>query len=135
MLVHFPSALYPFSLVMEILSITSGNSIFAMTAFYSLLGGVGMSVVALIYGAIDFLQIDTRSPAWKIAGTHALLNVTWWIVFASLLFYQVKHPDTPVAWVYVSIMGIATAGLLVSNYLGAELVIRYKIGITSGERD
>lgn len=86
MLVHFPSALYPFSLVMDSLCLAAGDSAFGIAGLYALEGAVGTSVIAMIYGAIDFLQIDSTSKAWKIAGLHALLNVSWLLIYTVLLF-------------------------------------------------
>jgi uncharacterized membrane protein len=127
MLVHFPTALYPFSLVMDILNLTTGNNMFGFASLYALEGAIGMSVLAAIFGALDFLQIDSQSKPWKKAGLHALLNVCWLMVFAVLLFYRIKHPE--IGWGYISITAGATVGLFVSNYLGADLIIHDKIGI------
>ena len=127
MLVHFPSALYPFCLVMDILFLVTGSVTFKVAGLYSLEGAIGMSVMAMVYGALDFLQIDSKNKAWKTAGLHALLNVCWFIVYSTLLFYRLKHEY--VGWMYVIITGLTTAGLIFSNYLGAELIVRHKIGI------
>ena len=125
MLVHFPSALYPFSFVMDGLSLWLNDSAFGLAARYALYGALGMSVLTMIYGAIDFLQIDSKHQAWKTAGLHALLNVSWFIVFSVLLFYRLEHD---IGVVYVSISGLAVAGMLFSNYLGGELIVKHKIG-------
>lgn len=131
MLVHFPSALYPFSLVMDFLFWLTKTEAYATAGMYALYGAVGMSIVALIYGVIDFLQLDPKSMAWKVAGLHALLNTTWFIVYAALLFYNVKHGHTFVGLSYLIIMTLTTCGLIFSNFLGAELIIKYRIGIPS----
>jgi uncharacterized membrane protein len=127
MLVHFPSGLYPFSFVMDCLGLWSLQATFHAAATYALEGALAMSVFAMIYGAIDFLQIDSKHGAWKTAGIHALLNVCWFMVFGALLFYRLKNPG--IGGVYVSITGFAVAGMIISNYLGGELIIKYKIGI------
>lgn len=131
MLVHFPSGLYPFSFAMDLLASTTGNTAYATTGLYSLAAAVGMSVLAMVYGFIDFLQISAKSKAWKTGGIHALLNVTWFVVFSSLLFYRIKHGDTAGGWTYLSIMGISTAGVFFSNYLGADLIMTHRVGIES----
>jgi len=114
---------------MDLLCCITGNPEYALAGKYSLLGAVGMSVMAMIYGAIDFLQIDSKSKAWKTAGIHALLNVSWFIFFSSLLFYRMKHEDLACGWIYLTIMGFSTAGLFFSNYLGADLIITHRVGI------
>lgn len=127
MLVHFPSGLYPFSFAMDCLGLGSHQAVFHSAAMYALEGALAMSVFAMIYGAIDFLQIDSRREVWKTAGIHALLNVCWFMMFGALLFYRLKNPG--IGGVYVSITGFAVAGMIISNYLGGELVIKHKIGI------
>jgi uncharacterized membrane protein len=131
MLVHFPSALYPFSLVMDFLFWLHGNEIFAAAGTYALCAAVGMSTLALIYGTIDFLQLDSKSKAWKVGGVHALLNVTWFIIYSVLLLYALKRGYTSVGLSYLIVMTVTTAGLIFSNFLGAELIIRYRIGVQS----
>ncbi len=129
MLIHFPSALYPFSVVMDSIFLSTGTAAFGMAGMYALTGAVGMSVIAIIYGAIDFIRIDSKSKAWNTAGIHALLNVGWFIVYATLLFSRMKHPETAIGWIYLTIMWITTVGLFFSNYLGSNLIIKYRIGI------
>ena len=99
---------------------------FNSAALYSLAGALAMSVLAMIYGAIDFLKIDSKHLAWKTAGLHALLNLTWFIVFSILLFYRLKH-EVGVAFVCIS--GLTVLGMFFSNYLGGQLVVKHKIGI------
>lgn len=127
MLVHFPSALYPFSLVLDILYLISDDSGFRVASLYALETAVGMSVLAMIYGAIDFFQIGTQHKAWKKAGLHGLINGCCWIVFVSLLLYRIKHPD--INWIYIGITSGGLAGMIFSDYLGADLIIKHKIGI------
>ena len=111
---------------MDGLSLWLNDSAFGSAALYSLEGALGMSVLTMIYGAIDFLQIDSKHQAWKTAGLHALLNVCWFIVFSVLLFYRLKHD---VGVVYVSISGLSVSGMIFSNYLGGELIVKHRIGI------
>ncbi len=133
MLVHFPGALYPFTLLLDILWWITENPEFGFAARYSLIGAISMGVVAMIYGINDLVQIDPKSRAWKIAGIHALLNACWFVAYSSLLFYRMKHHDFSMGWSYLSIMSLTTAGLFYSNYLGAELVINHKVGISESE--
>ena len=127
MLVHFPTGLYPFSLATDIIGFVSLNDNFFNAGWYALFAAVGMSVPAILYGLLDFLKIETSSQAWKKAGIHALLNLLWFMIFCTLLFYRIKHLSVGV--VYIAIMGLSTVGLFYSNYLGADLIISHRIGI------
>ena len=128
-LVHFPSALYPFSLVMDFIHVWTSDESFRLAGLYALEGAIAMSAIAMIYGAIDFLQIDPKSKPWKTAGLHALLNLSWLVGYVILLFYRLKYEH--IGWTYIAIMTGIVFGLFFSNYLGAELIVRYKIGIKS----
>ena len=74
MLVHFPTGLYPFSLVMDIMGSVLGNADYFIAGRLSLFAAVGMSVPAIFYGLLDFLKIDSTSSVWKKAGLHGILN-------------------------------------------------------------
>lgn len=130
MLVHFPTGLYPFSLIMDILAATTASPEYSLAGRYALIGAVATSALAIIYGAIDFLQISPQDNAWRKAGIHALLNTTWLIIFSSLLFYRMKHGNEIEGWTYLGIMSVSTAGLFFSNFLGADLIISHHVGIT-----
>jgi uncharacterized membrane protein len=130
MLIHFPSALYPFSFVMDLLHRLTGEPSLEGAGLYSLVAAVGISVVAMAYGMQDLLQINSESKAWRTAGIHAILNACWFITYAILLAFRIKHPDAVGNLGYLITMGLATLGLFVSNFFGAELIIRHRIGIT-----
>ena len=129
MLVHFPSGLYPFSFIMDGLGFLLNNNSFTSAGLYSLIGACGSSILAMVYGAIDFLSIESGTSIWRKAGVHALLNSTWFIVFSILLLFRLKNPAGPLSWIYLGIMASALVGLFYSNYLGADLIVRHKIGI------
>jgi uncharacterized membrane protein len=127
MLVHFPTALYPFSLVMDTIGFITGNSDYLVAGRLSLFAAVGMSVPAMLYGLLDFLKINTNSSAWKKAGLHAILNLIWFMIYCTILFYRIKHDV--VGNLYLAITAVTTIGLFYSNYLGADLIIFHRIGI------
>ena len=129
MLIHFPTGLYPFSLAMDIIGRVSGTSDYWLAGKFSLYAAVAMSVPAMFYGLMDFLKINSESSAWKKAGLHALLNLVWFMVYCTILFYRHKHVS--VGNIYLVIMAVTTLGLFYSNYLGADLIISHRIGIES----
>jgi uncharacterized membrane protein len=131
MLVHFPTGLYPFSLVTDIIGHVTLVDDFFHSGFYSLFAAVAVSVPAMLYGLIDFLKIEPTATTWKKAGLHALLNLVWFMTFCTLLFYRTKHLSVGVF--YIVTMGLSTVGLFYSNYLGADLIISDRIGIDPEE--
>lgn len=127
MLVHFPVALYPFALAMYWLS--RGNPSLEEAGFYAHAAAVAVSVVAIIYGTIDLLTIGPREKAMTTGLIHAGLNAVWFFTFCVLLLYRIKYPDASSGATFLTVMGVATLGVFVSNFFGAELIIRHRIGI------
>jgi uncharacterized membrane protein len=112
---------------MDIIGSITGNNDYLVAGRFALLGAVGTSVPAILYGLLDFLKIDAESNAWRKAGLHAILNVTWFMIYCTMLFYRLKHDS--VGNLYLVIMAVSTIGLFYSNYLGADLIISHRIGI------
>ncbi len=134
MLVHFPSALIPFSLILETIGFFSISANYTNAATYALAGAVIFAIMAMIFGAIDFLKISSEDKAWKTASWHAGLNILWLFCWASMLGYKLKsYPHhEPEGVVYLAILGILVTGMIVSNFLGGELVLKHGLG-RSGE--
>lgn len=135
MLVHFPSALYPFSLLMEFIGRYYQDPIYCNTALATLFGGILGAVLAMFSGIIELMKIKPDSKAWNIAIWHAGLNVIWMMIFGILLAIRVReYPNVDIAktWYLFALSG-TTIGMFVSNYLGGELVVNYGIGTNKQE--
>lgn len=130
MLVHFPSALFPMMLIFDILAISLNDHCLACAAFYNLAAGIFFAILAACFGAIDYSRLPATHPAWNKASLHALLNVTWVILFAIVFGLKAKHyPTIELATpVEIIISIIAVIGLIFSNYLGGDLVFKHRLG-------
>lgn len=130
MLVHFPSALFPTTLLFDIVSYIFEDALFALIAYYILGLGVISGVIAACFGAIDYVHLPPQHTAWKKASTHAVLNVIWLIVFATLFgINSMDYPHLPItSLTQLIIVTLSVGGLIFSNYLGGELVYRHHIG-------
>jgi|SRR5690606_16518074 len=129
MLVHFPVALYPFGLVMYWLAGHLDNPALSDSGLYAHGAGLAISALAIIYGLIDLLGIDSKSDAWKTGLVHAGLNACWFFTFLILFALAYKRPETVNGAGFLVTMSAATIGVFVSNYFGAELIVRYRVGI------
>ncbi|MGH7454868.1 MAG: DUF2231 domain-containing protein [bacterium] len=131
MLVHFPSALFPVSLALDVLARLSGGSSFAVAAFYAIAGGLLGGAAAAVFGAMDYFRLPATHAAWKKASLHALLNFVWLMWFGVLFGLRLKqYPQIESATtIEIILSGVAVAGLLFSNFLGGELVFRHKLGV------
>lgn len=135
MLVHFPAALIPTSVVFDIIAWFLKDKLFSSVAFYTL--GIGLlgGVVAAIFGSIDYARLSPDHIAWKKASLHAFLNVTWLIVFGTIFGLKMTaYPSIEIATpLELSISFICVLGLIFSNYLGGELVYHHKVGTFNSE--
>ncbi len=131
MLVHFPSALFPTTLVLQGISLIKHDPSFAAAGFYTLVGGLIGGAGALTFGLIDYLNMPSSDPAWKKASIHAVCNLTWLTLLAIECGIIAAHSsnishvsDAEFITTLISVLGI-----LFSNFLGGELVFHHGIGV------
>jgi uncharacterized membrane protein len=128
MLVHFPSGLYPFGLVMDCIGFYTGDPVFYYAGWYAMVAALSTSLLAITYGAVDFLQLKDR-VVWNKAFYHAALNGLWFITFLVLAFLRYKYSIGSITGIHLLVEGVCVVGLFYSNYLGADLVVRHRVGI------
>lgn len=126
MLIHFPIALYPLSLFLDIFGFYTGDNVYLSFSQYALLGALTFSVLAMFFGIVDILKIDTKSKAWDIAAKHGGINFIIFFLFLILFIFRLKEHESVILHFSLSI--IANTSLIFSNYLGGELVFKYDIG-------
>ena len=136
MLVHFPSALLPVSVIFDVLGFFSNDQVFASSAFYTLAAGLIGGMGAAVFGAMDFYRLSPTHEAWSKAGLHAVLNILWLCLFTILLGLRIKHyPQIELATPIELIISIAgVLGLIFSNFLGGDLVFHHRLGVHEKER-
>jgi uncharacterized membrane protein len=131
MLVAFPIGLWMFSLVCDLLfRFGSGEVVWHLMAWYTLVAGVIGAVVAAIPGLIDFFSI--RDPrAGKVGMIHLVLNVALVTLYSVNAWIRtILEPDA-VLPVLLSVVGVA--GLVVTGWLGGELVYIHKVSVAQAE--
>lgn len=132
MLVHFPAALFPTSLLFDLLSLWPGLTPFVKIAFYTMAVGEAAAVVAAVTGAIDyFTKLVPGTPAFRVGTLHALLNAGILLLYGFNLGLRMgpalEAPRTPVGLLLLSVAGVAV--LIVSNYLGGRLIYHFGVGV------
>src|SRR3712207_2298525 len=76
MLVHFPIALYPTSLIFDVLShLSDDGNPFVRGAFALIVIALVVSVLAVAAGFADFLLIENGSRTWRIAVLHMSIQL------------------------------------------------------------
>ncbi len=130
MLIHFPTAFLPLSALLDIFSIICESTYLAELAFYSLVLGTASGFFAAGFGAIDLIKIKNNQAILKTALLHGGLNVLWLMIFSVIAGIQLKQfPEINILNFWIIILkALIVVGLLYSNFLGGELVLRYGMG-------
>jgi uncharacterized membrane protein len=134
MLIHFPAALFPTELIFYAIYFQTANVSFGYASFYSVCGGVLFGGLAMITGTIDFLTLHDESKTKAIILLHGGINsvvLFGYCIIAGLLY--ARYPDLPVATVGLLVWkGVLNLLLIIGNFYGGKLVLKYKIGVLTG---
>ena len=127
MLVHFPVALYPTSLVFDVLShLSEDGNPFVRGAFTLIVLALVVSALAVAAGFADFLLIGNGTRTWRIAVLHMSVQLVTAGLFLANAVLRGRDLDvtaTPVGPVILTVVGLLT--LTVGAALGGELVYRH----------
>jgi len=127
MLVHFPLALYPASLLFDGLShVAADGNPWVRGAFTLIVAGLAVSALAAVTGFADYLLVESGTRIWKLATTHLTVMLVASVVFLGGALLRARDLDvtaTPAGLVALSLAG---AGLLAFGaLLGGDLVYRH----------
>jgi uncharacterized membrane protein len=130
MLVHFPSALLPFSAVLALLAFIRNDDVLALFNFYVLSVGTVIGWMAIIFGIIDLVKLQENKDAFKTGLIHGGLNTLWISVFSVIGGIQIKYyPLIPVPSIAIVVIEAAVfLSMLYSNHLGGRLVLKFGAG-------
>ena len=127
MLVHFPVALYPTSLVFDVLShLRDDGNPFVVGAFTLIVIALVVSALAVAAGFADFLLIENGTRTWRLAMLHMSLQLVTAGLFLANAILRGRDLDvtsTPSGLIILSVVGLLT--LWVGAALGGELVFRH----------
>ncbi len=127
MLVHFPIALYPTSLVFDALShVSEDGNPFVVGAFSLIVIALVVSALAVAAGFADFLPIENGTRTWRVAVLHMSLQLVTAGLFLANAVLRSRDLDvtaTPTGPIVLSVVGLLT--LMVGAALGGELVYRH----------
>ena len=129
-LVHFPAALFPMEFVCAVIAVYKQDPTFNYAAFYALGGGVLMGWLAAMFGFVDLVRIPAeKSKVQKMALVHGTVNLVMLIGYSVLFFVQWKAPEITYASKGLLLLkALLLLILIAGNYLGAQLVLKYKVG-------
>jgi uncharacterized membrane protein len=125
MLVTLPIGLWIFSLICDFGFLMTGEQSWAVTAYFTLGGGIVGALVAAVPGLIDLLGLHD-SNARRIGLYHMVLNLA--IVAAQAASFWLRTVDEAMGPLPRGISIVAVAALVASGWLGGHLV--HVLGVT-----
>jgi uncharacterized membrane protein len=132
MLIPFPLALWFSSFVADVIYLWRGNPAWRdWVAFYTLLGGTLMAVVAAVPGINDWLSITDKGVK-KIANWHARLNVIALLIFAASFYLRTAGGAELVGGSYTVPFALSAVGVIlitISGWLGGEMVFKHGVAV------
>ena len=125
MLVTLPIGLWVFSLVCDFAFVFTGDERWAVTAYFTLGGGIVGALLAAVPGLLDFLGMhDTRAK--RIGAYHLVLNLAIVAAQAASFWLRSQYGLSEVLPRGISIA--AVAALIAAGWLGGHLV--HVLGVT-----
>jgi uncharacterized membrane protein len=125
MLVPIPIGLWVFSLICDFVFISTGDPRWAVTAYFTLAGGIVGALLAAVPGLIDLLGLH-EPRAQRIGVIHLVLNLAIVAMQAVNFWLRMDEGGTDVLPRAISI--VAVAALIASGWLGGQLV--HVLGVT-----
>lgn len=137
-LAHFPSALFPMSVICSSLYYFSDNDWAGHAAFYNLVAGAGTAWLTIVFGLWESLLVPaSKTKVLTSILVHATFNVTVTILFSIWAAKAWKeYPDlVKDSTTLIIFKWIAVVMLIVGNFFGGKLLLKYHVGITPSKMD
>jgi uncharacterized membrane protein len=129
MLDTLPIGLWVFSLVCDFVFLSTGDSRWAVTANFTLGGGIIGALIAAVPGLFDLLGL--HDPQARRIGTfHLVLNLG--IVAAQAISFWLRMQEGPAGALPRGISLVAVVALVISGWLGGHLV--HVLGVTQPQK-
>jgi uncharacterized membrane protein len=131
-LIVFPLGLLVTAVIFDVVYLITGNEIFAVIAFYNILGGLIGGALAAVFGFRDFAAIPRDTRAKRIGFLHGIGNLIVILLFSvSWAFRLTVEGHIPqFLALAASFLGVALAGI--TAWMGGELVARLGVGVDPG---
>ena len=133
MFVHFPTALFPTSLLFDLLSWAIAEPALVKAAFYNIAVALVVALLAILTGFVDYFGMVPGSRKHKVTTWHMLANLPVVFILAlslALRYLSMDASRTPLYILALSFIGLPL--LIVGNYFGAELVYRMGMRVNTG---
>src|SRR6185437_12720199 len=128
LLVNIPIGLWVFTLTSDVVFGVTGDVHWQATAYFTLIGGIAGALLAAVFGLIDLLGLPGPHER-RIGIFHMTLNLL--IVVVQAINFGLRTASQTTSALTLALSALAVAALLVSGWLGGQLV--HVLGVTQPE--
>ncbi|MBC5825091.1 MAG: DUF2231 domain-containing protein [Candidatus Eremiobacteraeota bacterium] len=126
MIIPFPIAFFVGALISDIVSHFSDDAFWPHMSVVLIGFGIIGTLLAALFGYIDYFSITMSDAAKKTATAHMILNLVVLVVFIGAYFVR-SNDATSTGGYALTIFGVVV--LLVSGALGGQLAYHYRLGV------
>lgn len=137
LLVTLPVGMFVLALVADIVYIRATNPTWFAISYWSSVTGIITALVAALAGFGDYFTMARYSRAKNMATAHMVLNLLMVALFA-VAAYLMQRIDPTVGSGFRSVLflhGLGVVTLVVSGWLGGEMVFRHRLAVVEPEVD
>ncbi len=131
LLVHLPIGLWLLSLLFDFSTLlVEAKNVYVRGAFYTMLFGLVMALIAALPGLADRADIRNDHPAKRTANTHMVLNLTavgLYTLSLVLRYGALGAEEVPLVPFFLALVGMGVVAY--SGFLGGILVYGEGIGV------
>jgi uncharacterized membrane protein len=132
LLVPIPITCFVGTFITDLVYWRTANMMWANMSAWLLFVGLAVSVLAVLAGLADFLG-DRRVRALRPAWIHGLGNALALVLAIFNFFIHSRDAYTSVVPTGLILSGLVVLILLVTAWMGGEMVYRHGVGVRSGD--
>jgi uncharacterized membrane protein len=131
MLVVLPLGLWIAALAFDIAYAVTRGPVWRTLAFWNIAAGIIGALLAAVPGFVDYLDLQGR--ARRIATFHMVLNLGAVALFT--VNWYVRTRVAADSWWPLVLSAIGVVGIMISGWLGGELVYAERVGVEEPPRN
>ena len=129
-LIVFPVGLLVTAFIFDVIGMATGNPEWWRVSYWMIPAGVIGGLTAAVFGFLDWRGIPSGTRANRVGMWHGVGNVVVVLLFALSWWVRTDMGRPGTTAITLSVLG--TALLVVTGWLGGELVVRLGVGVDQG---